>query len=146
MSIGHIGFDMGLLSKLVGNSIAEPIQAITGLVDEVYTSKDEKLTHAEVMERIKQTPKLAQIELNSAEAKHRTWFVAGWRPSIGWVCSLGLLNHFLINPWIQWATCLFGDECIKGPDIDIASMIGIVTAMLGLGYLRTEEKKAGVTK
>ena len=33
---------------------------------------------------------LAQIEVNKEEAQHRTVFVAGWRPFIGWVCGVAL--------------------------------------------------------
>ncbi|NQV36263.1 MAG: hypothetical protein HQ515_26460, partial [Phycisphaeraceae bacterium] len=37
---------------------------------------------------LKMAPSLAQIELNKIEAGHRSIFVAGWRPFIGWVCGL----------------------------------------------------------
>ena len=32
-------------------------------------------------------PSLAQIEPNKIEAGHRSIFVAGWRPFIGWVSA-----------------------------------------------------------
>ena len=34
------------------------------------------------------TDSLAQVELNKIEAGHRSIFVAGWRPFIGWVVEL----------------------------------------------------------
>ena len=131
---------MGLLSKFVGGAASEPLKVLGDVADNLFTSDDERLTHAEVMERIKNEPRLGQIVTNQLEAQHRTIFVAGWRPFIGWVCGLGLANHFILNPWLQWYT---GHA---GPEVDITSMIGLVTAMLGMGWLRTEEKKAGVTK
>jgi hypothetical protein len=33
-------------------------------------------------------------ETNIAEAQHRTLFVAGWRPFIGWVSGLALCYTF----------------------------------------------------
>jgi len=129
---------MGILSKLLGSSAVEGAKTLGEVADNLFTSDDERLSHAEVMERIKNEPKLAQIVNNQIEASHPSIFVAGWRPAIGWVCAAGLANHFLVNVWLVWWTGK------AGPEIDIASMIGLVTALLGLGYLRTDEKKAGV--
>ena len=33
---------------------------------------------------------LAQTEINKVEAGHRSLFVAGWRPMIGWSCAFGV--------------------------------------------------------
>ena len=33
---------------------------------------------------------LAQLDINKAEASHRSIFVAGWRPFIGWSCGLAM--------------------------------------------------------
>ena len=136
---------MSWISNLVGAPVVDTVKAAGEVADALFTSDDERLSHAEVMEKIKQNPGQWQTIINNTEASSRNVFVAGWRPAVGWVCALGLLNGFLVNPWIQWATCLHG-ACITGPEIDMSNMIGLVTAMLGLGYLRTQEKKAGVAK
>ncbi|HHZ97924.1 MAG TPA: hypothetical protein EYN67_20815 [Flavobacteriales bacterium] len=34
---------------------------------------------------------LGQINVNKTEANHKSIFVAGWRPFVGWVCGFGLL-------------------------------------------------------
>ena len=36
------------------------------------------------------------------EAKHRTIFVAGWRPFIGWVCGIALAYNFIIRDMLVW--------------------------------------------
>ena len=74
------------------------------------------------------------------EAGHRSIFVAGWRPAIGWVCAVGLLNTFLINPWMQWFTSK------PGPVLPQDIMLELVIALLGLGALRTVEKMNGKAK
>ena len=33
---------------------------------------------------------LAQLDINKQEAAHRSLFVAGWRPFIGWSCGIAL--------------------------------------------------------
>ena len=132
---------MGFLSKLVGiGDVAKPVEAVGNVLDKLFTSKEEKLTHKEVMARLGQEPSMAQIELNKVEAGHRTIFVAGWRPFIGWVCGLGLANTFLINPWVQWIT---GEA---GPTLPQDIMLELVLALLGLGALRTVDKIAGRAK
>ena len=81
-----------------------------------------------------------QTAINEMEAKHRTIFVAGWRPFIGWVCGVGLVNMFLINPWIQWFTGT------AGPNLPKDIIMELVFALLGLGTLRTIEKIQGRAK
>lgn len=133
---------MGFLSTIFGGgeAAAKPITAVGNVLDKLFTSKDEKLTHEEVRIRLAQQPDLAQIELNKVEASHRSMFVAGWRPFIGWVCGLGLVNMFLINPWIQWVTSA------PGPNLPKDIIMELVFALLGLGTLRTIEKIQGRAK
>ena len=131
---------MGWLQNLIGAGAAQPIEAVGNVVDKLFTSDDERLTHAEVMARIQQAPALVQSEINKIEAQHRSIFVAGWRPFLGWVCGAGLANVFLVNPWIQWTT---GEA---GPAMPTEVMTQLVVALLGLGALRTAEKFGGRAK
>lgn len=131
---------MSFWDKLLGGSIAEPVEAVGNVLDELFTSDDERLSHQEVLERLRQQPDLAQIGLNKAEAGHRSVFVAGWRPAIGWICAIGLFFPFTINPIIQWIT---GDP---GPQLPTDVMTELVLAMLGMSGLRTYEKMKGRAK
>ncbi len=40
-----------------------------------------------------------QAEINKIEAQHRTIFVAGWRPFIGWVCGVALAYNFILRDY-----------------------------------------------
>ena len=132
---------MGILSNIFGSKEAvQGVTAVGNVLDNLFTSKDEKLTHEEVRIRLAQQPDMAQIELNKIEATHRSVFVAGWRPFMGWVGGLGLANMFLINPWIQWATSE------AGPNLPEDIIMELVFALLGLGTLRTIEKIQGKAK
>lgn len=42
---------------------------------------------------------LGQLKINAAEAQHKSVFVAGWRPFVGWVSGLSLMHDFLIAPY-----------------------------------------------
>jgi len=133
---------MGILGKIFGGG--EAVQAVTAVgtvLDSLFTSKDEKLSHQEVRMRLALQPDMAQIELNKVEASSRHWFAATWRPFIGWVCGVGVLNMVLINPWIQWIT---GEV---GPELPAPIIMQLTLGMLGLlGTMRTVEKVKGKTK
>ena len=133
---------MGWLSALVGggDAVAAPVTAVGNVLDQLFTSDEERLDKKIVLERLAQQPGLAQVELNKVEASHRSMFVAGWRPFIGWVCGVGLAFMFLVNPIMQWWSAK------DGPDLPEDIILELVLALLGLGALRTFEKMKGRAK
>ena len=88
---------------------------------------------------------LAQVEVNKIEAGHSSVFVAGWRPSIGWVCAAGLAWAFVAAPVVSWGMVVFGVKA-ELPDIQTDYLLELVIAMLGMGGLRTFEKMRGVAR
>jgi len=64
------------------------IGPVSGLLDKFIEDKDQKnaLAHeiATLAEKQAHEAALAQVEVNKAEAQHRSIFVAGWRPFVGW--------------------------------------------------------------
>ena len=88
---------------------------------------------------------LAQTEINKAEAAHKSIFVAGWRPFIGWVCGVGIAWSMVVQPVAQWAMIAWGDGT-ELPTIDTSYLMELVTAMLGMSGLRTFEKMRGVAR
>ena len=88
---------------------------------------------------------LAQVEVNKIEAGHNSVFVAGWRPSIGWVCAAGLAWAFVAAPVASWGLVVFGIKA-ELPDIQTDYLLELVIAMLGMGGLRTFEKMRGVAR
>jgi len=76
-----------------------------------------------------------QTKINEIEAQHRTLFVAGWRPFIGWVCGLAFAYHFILFPIIR---TIYPD--VQFPKLDTEPLFTVLLGMLGLGGLRTFEK------
>lgn len=132
---------MSFLTKLFSSNIAEPVNAVGNVLDNLFTSDDEKLTHEEVKLRLLQKPNLAQAEINKVQAQHRSTFVAGPRPFLMWVCGFGFLFAFVINPILQWLAPELG-----APELPLDAMLELTLAMLGLAGLRTVEKIQGVAK
>ena len=81
---------------------------------------------------------LAQIGVNQEEAKSTNWFVAGWRPAVGWVCTSGLVYQFVVQPILTWLSLNFG--IIAPPVVDTGTLMTMLMGLLGLGTMRTYEK------
>ena len=88
---------------------------------------------------------IAQLEINKTEAAHRSIFVAGWRPFIGWTCGVALCYSYVLQPIIMFIMGQTG-HLVTLPQIDLAAMMPVLMGMLGLGGLRTFEKFKGVAK
>lgn len=89
---------------------------------------------------------LAQTEINKAEAATGNTFVASWRPSVGYVCVMGLFYSFLLQPLLPWIAVLFGKQVPPLPSLDSDVLLTLVSGMLGIGSLRSIEKIRGVSK
>ena len=83
-----------------------------------------------------------QTKINEIEAGHRTVFVAGWRPFIGWVCGVALAYNFIIRDLFIWAL----DPQEVPPALQMEHLMTVLLGMLGLGGLRTYEKVKDKTK
>jgi hypothetical protein len=131
---------MGILSSLFsgGSSIAQPIEAIGNIIDSVFTSDEEKAHGDLLKQRLALKPALMQAEINKVQAGHRSIFVAGARPFLMWVCGMGFLFAFVINPVLQWLAPELGS-----PELPLDAMLELTLAMLGLAGLRTVEKLNG---
>ncbi len=87
-----------------------------------------------------------QLEINKVEAQHGSIFVAGWRPFIGWTCGVALAWSFIAAPLLSWVLFMAGID-IKGmPELEVGPLMTLVLGMLGLGGLRTYEKRLGVSR
>ncbi len=84
---------------------------------------------------------LAQAEINKVEAAHPNIFVSGWRPFIGWVCGLSIAWSGVFHPLLMWAWAFFGLEGDTPPMIDSGAMMALVTSMLGVGAMRSHDKR-----
>jgi len=125
------------------NLIDRLISPISALLDKVIPDKDlkEKLAHdiATMAERHSHNIIKAQIEVNKTEAAHKSLFVSGWRPAVGWTCCLGLAGNFLVIPFSNFVMALAGSDIVI-PLIDVSTMMPVLMGMLGLGTMRTIEK------
>jgi hypothetical protein len=83
---------------------------------------------------------LGQLEINKEEAKSTNWFVAGWRPAVGWVCATAFAYHYVIQPTALFVIIATGVALPPLPTFEMESLLTVLLGMLGLGGLRTFEK------
>lgn len=135
-----------MLSNLLSGNIAQPVEAVGNVLDKLFTSDDEKLGRAEAMARLAQQPQLAQAEINKLEAQHRSVFVAGWRPFIGWVCGSALAYQYIARDLLGWLLAIVAPDTPSPPALALEAMMTVLLGLLGLGGLRTVEKLGGKSK
>jgi|TARA_R110000822_G_scaffold248354_1_gene376036 hypothetical protein len=88
---------------------------------------------------------LAQLGINKVEAAHRSMFVAGWRPFIGWTCGVALMYTYVLQPILVFGLAQSG-YLVDLPRMDLGELMPVLMGMLGLGGLRSWEKVKGVAK
>ncbi|OCQ18944.1 hypothetical protein A7985_22415 [Pseudoalteromonas luteoviolacea] len=132
---------MSWLASLFVSDVREPLQIVGNIIDDLYTSEEEVLEQQVLKARMLAKQSEIQAQINSVQAGHRSAFVAGARPFLMWVCGLGFLFAFVINPILQWVLPQYG-----APELPLDVMLELTLGMLGLAGLRTIEKIKGVAK
>ena len=129
--------------------IDQLIGPITSLLDKFIEDKDQKarLAHdvATMAQKHAQELAKAQLDVNKVEAAHKSMFVAGWRPAVGWVCCLGLASNYLFIPMANFVLVVSNSNVIV-PSLDLSGMMPVLMGMLGLGAMRSYEKTKGVSR
>jgi hypothetical protein len=137
---------MAWYDSLLGGGSKSPIQAVFDGIDSLVTSDEERAAADLLKMKVMQEPGKLQVELNKIEASHRSVFVAGWRPFIGWICGFGLGYVWVVRPLIMDIVTMVGSEAPTWAPMNTDNMIDLVIALLGLGGLRTYEKLNGRAK
>ena len=137
------------MGKAAGQAIAEPVTAVGNVLDSLFTSDEERMTRAEALAKLAQIPHIAQQEINKLEARHRSIFVAGWRPAIGWVCAISL-GAFYIPQYalasVLWVKMSWAASKLVAYPVTADGLLELVMALLGMGGIRMMEKMAGKAK
>ena len=124
------------------STISALIGPVSALLERAVPDKTtrERLSHdlATMADRHSQEQVLAQLEINKVEAAHKSLFVSGWRPAIGWCCGFSLLYSTILAPFLGiW---------VEVPEIDSTLLTSTMLGMLGLVGARSYEKVKKVSR
>ena len=116
---------------------------ISTVLDRVIPDKNAREKAKEELERALNDQDfqiaLEQIKVNLAEAQSESFFKSGWRPSVGWICSIAFGLHFVILPLFNYFLMLCGGQPILVP-FQMDTLLTVLLGLLGMGTLRTVEK------
>lgn len=96
--------------------------------------------------KLQQSGELAQVAVNTEEAKHPSVFVSGWRPAVGWTCVAACAWNWVGLPMVKTALLVFSGKTLALSPADLTEMLPILLGLLGLGGLRTIERLNGVER
>jgi hypothetical protein len=124
-----------------------------GVLERVFPDPTQRAQAALELEKLRQSGELAklaqetqllqgQLDINKEEAKSTNWFVAAWRPAVGWTCGLSLLYISIIDPIARFIALTNGYKGLF-PVIDTSITLQVLLGLLGLAGMRTLEKVKG---
>ena len=131
-----------VLGKIFGG---DTLKTVGTVIDDLHFSGEEKQKLKLQMKEIDAKLKEKQLDINKVEAGHRSIFVSGWRPFLGWVSGLSIGYVYLFQPLLDMILQMFGVE-VNWVVLDLGQLMPLILGMLGLGGLRSFEKAKGLTK
>ncbi|MEQ3693169.1 MAG: 3TM-type holin [Thalassolituus sp.] len=129
--------------------IGSLLKSIGAIADDLTTSDEERLKIALKDKQIDAGLVMGQLDINKTEAQHKSVFVAGWRPAIGWVGAFALAYQFIVYPLLMWgwawlqASGVVPDGVTPPPVLPTDALWVIVSGMLGIGSMRSFDKAKG---
>jgi hypothetical protein len=132
---------MSFWKNILGSTIKDGAEGVVKLGEGIKTIVTGKLPpkeEAELMLRVNEIINVSnkmQNDINLIEAQSDSFFKSGWRPAVGWMCTIGMGIQYLLFPILG----LF----MKVPAVDFSDLIALLIGLLGMGGLRTLDKKFG---
>jgi hypothetical protein len=136
----------------------DPISALFDLgktaIEKIWPDPSKRAEELFRLEQLKQQGDLAllkaqvdlllgQIEVNKIEAQSASLFVAGWRPFAGWIGGVAFAYAAIIEPIARFIAKVVYDYQGNFPEINTELTIQVLLGMLGLGLMRSFDKKQG---
>jgi hypothetical protein len=136
MSLLGVGSIIEAVGKVAGDLITTDKERMEMEIEQRKLDLEEK--------KLNMAGDMAQIEVNKEEAKSSNFFVSGWRPFIGWGCGIAFIYSTLIEPVCRFVAMTVFMYNGAFPTIDTDLTMQVMLGMLGLGAMRSYEKKSGV--
>lgn len=153
-------FGIGKEVKEAGAGIKDAGEAVTGVLAGIRTMITGDLPPDAII-------KLKELEGKALEASQKiqtgqqeietaainkggfnSFFLAGWRPMLGWIASLSIFIYYVPPIFLQtifwFRASMASGVLVDFPhNFDIGEIMGLVASLLGMGVLRTIEKSSG---
>lgn len=116
---------------------------LTSVLDKVIPDTNQRKNAKEQLLKMQTAGELellvGQLKVNQVEAAHKSIFVAGWRPFIGWILGIGMFYSLMLRDILTLFFPLL-------PDVNAEILMPALLGMLGLVGARSYEKVRGVSR
>lgn len=137
----------------IGNLFTSAREAITG--EKILDPKEMKELEFKFMQ-LEQASQNGQLAINKEEATNPNLFVSGWRPAVGWVGVTSLFFMYVPKAIVMTSFWCYNvyltltapvGTVIPAlpifPDLGTGEIIGLLMSILGVGVMRSWDKKNG---
>lgn len=139
MSFDPISAVLSIGESLITRLFPDPAQQAQERLKLTQMAQDGKLAelnaHVQLM--------LGQIEINKTEASHKSIFVAGWRPAVGWVCVAVLAFNYIGVYLLEYIHSLSEIAAPVPERFDMSDLWPVLLGLLGIGGMRSFDKAKG---
>ena len=135
MALDPISAVLDIGGKLIDRLWPDPLQAASAKLELLKMQQNGDLAQM-----------VAQTDINKVEAASSNLFIAGWRPFIGWGCGFAFLYSALFEPFARFVSTVVFSYQGNFPVIDTTLTMQILLGMLGMGALRSFDKKNGTAQ
>jgi len=135
---------MALFAGLVAGPILEIVgKVFDRVIPDKAAAEKAKAELAATLQTQEFQLALEQIKVNLEEAKSTNWFVAGWRPFVGWTGGVGFAYATVLEPLMRFVAQVGFGYTGPFPVLELGLLLTTLGGLLGLGTLRTVEKVRG---
>ena len=144
LDVAGIGAVADLAGKVLERIFPDPTERL-----KAKTALDQHQASGELAKLTAETGLLqGQLDINKVEAASTNWFIAGWRPFLGWTCGIAYAYSYVVMPFLEFFVFLWGStetvtQIKQLPKLDLAAMLPLLGGMLGIAGMRTVEKVKG---
>lgn len=131
------------------SAVAKLASSVATLAGDLFTTDEERMKLRVAAQRVEADVAKAQMAVNAVEAQHKSLFVAGWRPAVGWIGAASLAYQFLLYPLLVWfwhvmqTTGAIPMDALYPPVLPDETLWVILSGMLGVGGMRSLDKIKG---
>ena len=110
--------------------------------EDIQTKKFALLDKYVNQEDVKKVLDPSKMDINLADAQSKAGGISGtiqriWRPLIGFSCALAIFWEFVLKQFLMFLIATMNWETKPLPELDMATLMPLVMALLGMGALRS---------
>ena len=117
---------------LVNVGLSDLVKPIAGLVEHFFPDPQERAQAQTMLDRIAQAPAQAQVQVDLAEAKSGSVFVAGGRAFLLWITGCCVAAQYIVAPYLLLPMAAHYGYAV--PAIDYAPLYRLALWLLGASH------------